>query len=126
MNEEIFNQIKTLERKLHLPEVRADSASLNILLHDDFKEFSRSGQVYNKSDVLNRLTEGKDPINIISEQFQFKVLSGTIILVTYRSYQLNKEIKSHHTLRSSVWVLEHGTWRMIFHQGTLQKKFPNI
>lgn len=122
MNEKLYNHIKVLERRLHSSEVRADSDKLNDLLHDAFKEIGRSGQVYDKSDILEKLSAIDNHLEIVSEQFQFKALSDMIILVTYRSYQLNKQIKSHHAMRSSVWILEADTWRMIFHQGTPKKR----
>jgi len=118
MNEALCNHIMVLERQLHSSEVRVNSAKLEGLLHDAFKEIGRSGQVYDKSDVLDKLSVTEDYFEIISEKFQFMTLSDTIILVTYRSYQLNKRIKSHNTMRSSMWVSEQDRWKIIFHQGT--------
>jgi hypothetical protein len=42
------------------------------------------------------------------------VLNGTsAVLLTYRSFA-----RSGTTLRSSLWVLDGGRWRLRFHQGT--------
>lgn len=118
MNQEVYDQIKFLERQLHSTAVRSDLNKFKMLLHDDFKEIGRSGKIYNKSDVLNQLDEHKNPSEIISEEFQYRLLSETIVLVTYRSYQRFNLNQSHLALRSSVWIFNQDRWQMIFHQGT--------
>ncbi|KAA3639091.1 MAG: nuclear transport factor 2 family protein [Proteobacteria bacterium] len=119
MNEKILNQIKSLECELHLLKVRADSAKLEAMLHDEFVEFGRSGQVYDKTDMIESFIDESGFPQIHSDNFQFKHLSDTVVLVTYISYQqVQDNIKSHVTLRTSVWLFEQNTWQLVFHQGT--------
>jgi ribonuclease HI len=40
-------------------------------------------------------------------------IGTSAVLLTYRSYA-----RSGTTLRSSLWVLDNGRWRLRFHQGT--------
>jgi hypothetical protein len=118
MSEEIYHHLCSLEKQIHSPKVRTDLDKLKELLHDEFKEIGRSGKVYNKSDVFNQLAEQKNSPEIISEEFQFRALSDTIVLVTYYTYHLLNKTQSHHARRSSVWIFEQDKWQMMFHQGT--------
>jgi xylulose-5-phosphate/fructose-6-phosphate phosphoketolase len=42
-----------------------------------------------------------------------------VALVTYRSVSLYPDGSKFHSLRSSIWKIIDGRWRMAFHQGTL-------
>lgn len=111
--------LERLERRLHQFSVRTNRESLEKLLHDDFKEFGRSGRIYNKSDVLNQVDLKSNFSEIFSEKFEFKPLSDTVILLTYHSYLKSSDgITSCCTLRSSVWQFEEDSWQLVFHQGT--------
>ncbi len=66
----------------------------------------------------------KEEINIIpqifSEDFNMQVLDKNIVLLTYKSYEVNKRGQSYNeALRSSIWQLSAlGAWQLRFHQGT--------
>lgn len=51
------NEIKELEVKLLLPEVRHSKKQLNKLLADEFLEFGKSGRVYTKSQIIEALSK---------------------------------------------------------------------
>ena len=50
-----FNEIELLEKKLLVSASRKFINTLDQLLADDFKEFGKSGLVYNKQDILSRV-----------------------------------------------------------------------
>lgn len=47
--------------------------------------------------------------------FEIHPLSEEIVLATFRTYN---EGNKQHSLRSSIWKLIDGKWKMHFHQGT--------
>ncbi|MGF9649590.1 ribonuclease HI family protein [Pseudarthrobacter oxydans] len=104
--------VEELERELLGPLVRGDIGRTAVLLHPDFLEIGSSGRVWTRDAMMMALEE--DP----GERTDIEILGadriGTgAILLTYRSYA-----RSGTTLRSSLWVLDGGRWRLRFHQGT--------
>ncbi|MBT2533142.1 ribonuclease HI family protein [Arthrobacter sp. ISL-48] len=104
--------VEELERELLGPDVRGDVGRTGVLLHPDFMEIGSSGRVWTRDAMMMALEE--DP----GERTELEVLGadrlGTNgVLLTYRSYS-----RSGTTLRSSLWVLDGGRWRLRFHQGT--------
>ena len=51
----LLSQLKALEVELHQPVARGDAARLDALLHEDFREFGRSGATYTKADIVGSL-----------------------------------------------------------------------
>lgn len=47
--------------------------------------------------------------------FEIHPISDEVVLATYRIYN---ELTEQHSLRSSLWKLVDGRWKMHFHQGT--------
>ncbi|WP_457965766.1 ribonuclease HI family protein [Arthrobacter sp. D1-29] len=104
--------VEALERELLGPDVRGDIGRTGVLLHPDFMEIGSSGRIWTRDAMMMALEE--DP----GERTELEVLGadriGTdAVLLTYRSYS-----RSGTTLRSSLWVLDGGRWRLRFHQGT--------
>ncbi len=83
------------------------------LLTDDFIEFGRSGRVYDKLRTIELLSGDDNEFTPEVRDFQVRPLSPDVVLVTYRSGR-----GDHFALRSSIWRLSEGKWRMTFHQGT--------
>ncbi|WP_133134913.1 hypothetical protein [Legionella nautarum] len=55
----------------------------------------------------------------VSASFKAHPLSENIILLTYvSSIKDTPLVESKQAMRSSVWRLTGGKWRMVFHQGT--------
>ena len=103
--------LRDLEERLLLPHVRASPDEVTALLADEFIEFGSSGRIYDKQQVIRLLREeqGEAPCTLVD--FTARKLAADIVLVTYR-------VVENQTIRSSIWRLEDGRWRMVFHQGT--------
>ncbi|HYH77889.1 MAG TPA: ribonuclease HI family protein [Arthrobacter sp.] len=104
--------VEALERELLGPEVRGDIGRTGVLLHPEFMEIGSSGRVWARDAMMMALEE--DP----GERTELEILGadriGTgAVLLTYRCYA-----RSGTVLRSSLWVLDNGRWRLRFHQGT--------
>ena len=104
--------VEELERELLGPLVRGDIGRTAVLLHPDFTEIGSSGRMWTRDAMMMALEE--DP----GERTDIEILGAErigaeAVLLTYRSYA-----RSGATLRSSLWVLDGGRWRLRFHQGT--------
>ena len=117
--------ILELEKDLLKPETRKSAEKISILLSDDFIEFSSSGNIYNynKDDVFDNDSNSCE-IKWEIKDFKIKRLSNDCILATYKVIKHN-ELRENmkYSLRSSIWKLFNGTWKMVFHQGTLTYEF---
>lgn len=102
-----------LENKLLLPEIRTSKEELTNLLSDNFFEFGSSGKVLYKDEEISGATLGI--VQMKMSDFEIHSLSEEIILATYRIFN---ELSKQHSLRSSIWKLVDGHWKMHFHQGT--------
>jgi hypothetical protein len=115
----LLSQLQALEVELHQPRVRGDAARLDALLHDDFREFGRSGATYVKSDIVAHLLAAAQHARVVSDNFLVRSLAVDVALLTYRSAHALPDGTLHrHTLRSSIWQRCDVGWRMSFHQGT--------
>ena len=113
---------RRLELALHRPEVRGSSDAVSALLAEDFREFGRSGTIYDKATVLEALAQkapaAASPLPVILD-FAAQALAPDIVLVTYRSINhTHGDDPERSTLRSSIWQQVEGSWLMLFHQGT--------
>ncbi len=109
----IEDTLLPLEQEFLQPATRKDPARVAALLHDDFREIGGSGRIYNKQTILEALAT-ETPTEILMVDSQVQRLSTTVALVTYRAIRTG----GHGSLRSSLWIVSDGSWRMIFHQGT--------
>jgi hypothetical protein len=87
---------------------------LNDLLADDFLEFGSSGNTFNKKAIHDVALHEKN-IQFTVTDFNIKRLSADVVLATYRTFRHNDR---KHALRSSIWKVIDGQWKMVFHQGT--------
>lgn len=111
--------LQALEVELHKPAARSDATRLNALLHDDFREFGRSGAAYAKADILSQLPAEVQRAVVVADCFEVRRLGEAVALLTYRSaHQLADGTLDRFTLRSSVWERSTLGWQMSFHQGT--------
>jgi len=102
-----------LETSLHRRSVRNSPLAVAALLDDDFIEFGKSGRVYDKRRTIELLRDDDSDFMPEVRDFQIRRLSANVVLVTYRSGR-----GDIFDLRSSIWRLSSGKWRMTFHQGT--------
>ncbi|MFB4213375.1 DUF4440 domain-containing protein [Shouchella sp. JSM 1781072] len=102
-----------LEEKLLKPEIRASKDEITQLLSENFFEFGSSGKVFYKNESIDEVSLSK--VSMKLSDFEIHPLSEQIVLTTYRIYN---EVSKQHSLRSSIWSLTDGKWKMQFHQGT--------
>jgi hypothetical protein len=115
---DLSQHLLQLEQRLLSRAVRQAPAELARLLADDFLEFGASGGVWDKSDILEALPKVPFTQRIVS-QFNLKWSSENSALVTYHCHNVAADRPvAADSWRSSLWRLEHGEWRMVFHQGT--------
>jgi hypothetical protein len=114
----LAEELLELEKKLIHPELRRTPEKLAPLLADDFMEFGSGGHAYDKKRVLfllRRLATAE----IFIEEFRLINVGDSAVLVTYRACtESTRSSAARYSLRSSLWVLRNGGWRMLFHQGT--------
>lgn len=109
-------QILKYENEFFIKRFCDDIQNLNDRIHDEFIEFGKSGQVFDKDSIveyLNNLDTDRD-IEILS--FKIKNIKEDLIIANYVSYEKEIEIKA---LRTSIWKKESSDWKLYFHQGTV-------
>ena len=106
-------QLLQLEEKLLKPEIRKSKDKLSKLLADPFFLFRSSGKVLYKDEDISEMTLGE--VRMTLSDFEIHPLSEEIILTTCR---IDNEVNEQHSLRSSIWKIVDGNWKMHFHQGT--------
>ena len=110
--------LRALEERLLQADARQSAAELDALLADDFLEFGSSGRIYDKPQVIAALPH-EAPTTISLTDFRTRVLTPNVVLVTYQALRSGStESAAAYSLRSSLWQLMDGRWRIVFHQGT--------
>jgi len=111
-------EILRLESLLLKPEVRRDRRQVEDLLSEDFVEFGASGRIWSRDAILAEL-EIESYAPPVVEDFECRMLSPDVVLVTYRTVRTNLEnAERDEVLRSSIWRHAERGWRLSFHQGT--------
>jgi len=120
----LLEQLRDLEIELHQPELRSKPARLETLLHESFFEFGRSGQSYDKTEIIELLSKENSPDLIWSQEFSVAEIAEGVALLTYKSAHIddNGELIQHSN-RSSLWQHTIHGWQMRFHQGTAIDEF---
>jgi glyoxylase I family protein len=116
MEDSVINQIIKQEvqllNKIDSPEALAG------LIDNEFIEIGSSAVAYDKTEVM-RWLESNDKSERIGTAFKAYTLAENIILLTYISIIKDSSVaESKQAMRSSIWRLTDGQWRMVFHQGT--------
>jgi hypothetical protein len=110
--------LRQLEQRLLQVEVRRSTQDVADLLADEFVEFGSSGRVFNKQQLIESL-QHEEPAQRSITAFRSLPLAPGVILTMYRAIRLNPlDAKPTASLRSSIWKLQDGRWKMVFHQGT--------
>ena len=115
----------SLELSLLDPAVRHDRARVESLLAEDFQEFGSSGKIWSRSEILD-LLESEAPRSIAAHDLVCHVLAEGVALITYRA--VSSDPQTHErltTLRSSLWSIVDGQWKLRFHQGTREQGSPD-
>ncbi|MDR3147582.1 MAG: DUF4440 domain-containing protein [Treponema sp.] len=110
--------IRRLEEKLLTSKVRGDRGELEKLISPHFIEYGSSGKIYNYPGTLAHLVaHAAETFTYSFVNFKTCRLAADIILALY-ILETDKNHKISITNRSSLWRLDEGVWRIIFHQGT--------
>lgn len=120
----LTERILQLEKELLKSEVRKSSQKINEILSDDFIEFCSSGNIYlyKNGDIFQEKDDELEN-NWRILDFEIKELSDDCLLALYKVIKLNeKDENKRSSIRSSIWKLHDGKWKMIFHQGTNTRK----
>lgn len=84
-------------------------------IHHEFIEFGKSGQIYNKNEIIKHLNKLDSDRNIHILNFKIKELRNNLIMANYISYENETELMA---LRTSIWIKDKIHWKLYFHQGT--------
>lgn len=114
---ELMDHLRGLEERLLDSSVRKDAAEMVALLAEDFREFGSSGRIFSRAEVVGELASEDRSVWSLAD-FEVKVISARLALVTYRAVRESAEGVAAQSLRSSLWELRSEGWQMIFHQGT--------
>lgn len=106
-------QLIELEWALWRAETRFDREFMERTLAEDFREFGRSGRVYERAETL---AVTGDSIEASLRDFQFSMLADDVALLTYVSEVQHQALELAN--RTSIWVRRDGRWQLRFHQGT--------
>lgn len=122
IDNELFDKLFYLEKRLHSHEVRSNIEELSKLLSAKFCEFGSSGKVWTREDILLRLPTEDGSVKIEATDFKAVKLSENVVLITYKSWRVSSCENSSYFLRGSIWKKYSNSWQMEFHQGTVCKK----
>jgi len=105
-----------LELALMSLRVRRSAALVDELLAPEYREIGASERLWTRVEALQALAAepSDDPGTAEVTEIQGTVLGPALVLLTYVSSR-----NGHHARRSSLWQRSDGTWRLVFHQGTL-------
>ncbi len=111
-NATLKHTLRTLELRLLDPLARRNPHLVSGLLANEFREFGKSGRMYDKASIL-ALLAAETPQTITLEDFHVATLGPESALCTYMSSSSTGRAR-----RSSIWQWREGRWQMLFHQGT--------
>ncbi len=110
-------ELRALEERLAMPAAGDTPAVLASLLAPEFREFGRSGRIFDRAAALEELVRHERP-RVVLENFKATVIAREVILVTYLSRSAPGARSKPPALRSSVWCRRKDRWQLVFHQGT--------
>jgi len=93
-------------------------ANLETRLSKDFIEYGKSGSIHDRESTIRALMDLSEDKQIEIAQFEITALDDEIVLVHYTSYDKDE---NSYSLRTSIWKIEGGNWKIYFHQGTPRK-----
>ncbi|EPF73598.1 hypothetical protein [Acinetobacter rudis] len=117
---QFIDRIIALELSLHTYSAqRNDSVWLDKVLHQDFHEITKSGDLVSRSEVIAALLSEDDVVEYHGYDYQLMNVTQSSVILIYKTQMAKNPIP---TLRSSHWILNAlGEWQLIFHQGTISR-----
>ena len=112
--EDLLRTLQQLEIELLSPSTRK-SDRVAQLLAESFTEIGSSGHVYDKASIISALC-AEPPSNIVASEFSAQLIAPGTVLLHYLACR--QSANAVYSWRSSIWQLQNGQWRMLFHQGT--------
>jgi hypothetical protein len=113
----VLEELKRREPLFHRPEVASSQAELEAMTAEDFWEIGASGRRYSRAYVLKTLAaRGREAVedSWATSDFHCRELAPELYLLTYTLLQGERR-----TRRATIWQRVSGSWRVLFHQGTI-------
>ncbi|MFT4607655.1 MAG: hypothetical protein ACI9V8_000295 [Urechidicola sp.] len=115
----IKDHIRDLEEKLLHADVQKNPEILDDLLSKDFEEIGSIGKTSSREEVVHWLLTKEKNMQWSLDDFRIRELAPDLILAIYQAnIKGNNRGSSKGSIRSSIWKLCSGNWKIIFHQGT--------
>ena len=112
-----------LEKSLLTFDVRHSETELRKRIAPNFKEIGASGAYFGLENVLERLPT-EQTWSAIVQDFEFTQHSEDICQLVFRAFIKGDDTdEGTYSLRSSLWQMINGEWKVIFHQGTKVEPF---
>ncbi|EKF1958135.1 hypothetical protein DWA49_06720 [Listeria monocytogenes] len=100
--------------EIHLSlENRHSMSEIIDILSESYIEITQSGVVKDYAYYKSLTTLGDSILKIM--EYDIKVLDETKVLSYYKLKNLSE---NNYTMRSNIWIIENGSWKLTFHQGT--------
>lgn len=113
----ILAELQAREPIFHTPQFGSTRADYEQLMDEAYWEVGASGRRYGREFILNLVsTRPPDPTESswLTRDFQCREIAPDNYLLTYTLQQ-----GARITRRSTLWRRVGGTWRILYHQGTL-------
>lgn len=108
--------------QIHLSlENRHSMSEIIAILSESYIEITQNGVVKDFSYYKSLTTLGNSSLEIMD--YDIKILDETKVLSYYK---LKNTSENSYTMRSNVWIIENGSWKLTFHQGTKIVKKRNL
>ncbi|HEO9693397.1 TPA: nuclear transport factor 2 family protein [Klebsiella aerogenes] len=115
----LLEKLKRLECSLH-GDKRNDREWLEQILHEEFREITRSGMLVGRAETIEALSAEDNGPGIHSGEFKLISVRDNFAILHYRTFNPDG---SNAALRSSCWEMNgNGQWQLLFHQGTPESK----
>jgi len=95
---------------------REEPSSRDQVLSEEFQEFCRFGDIYDRDHLINAPANGVS-VAFPFDDFKAESLSDDVVLVTYENTVTNNG-RTQRARRSSIWVRSDAEWKLRFQQAT--------
>jgi len=110
----LLQTLRALETELLSPSAK-NADRIARLLAEDFVEYGRSGRVHGRAEVISALARAPCA-EVTAFDFSVHLVAPNTALLRYVS--CHRAAHQAYALRSSIWQIQNGQWRILFHQGT--------